>query len=260
MRKLLLSLLAVPCLLLSPHASAQLKPKPDGEWRGLAGLSFTSVSGNSENSSLGLNADAVRQTDQDKLSLYGQYLRAEAKVAGTTAKTSDLLRLGGKYDWNVTDRVYAFGTAGFERDKIARIDSRFLLGGGAGYKVISTEDTTFDVFGGLNLRADRYSAPGVTIENSLKRSYTALEMQLGEESTHKLSDSTSFRQRFVIYPNLSEFGEFRAVFDAGLIVSMTDRFKLTLSAINRYDSQATDPIKKNDLILFAGVSYAFGAK
>ncbi|MBI1394736.1 MAG: DUF481 domain-containing protein [Betaproteobacteria bacterium] len=241
-------------------AHAQLSPKPDGQWRALFGLAFTSVSGNSENSSLGLNADAVRQTDADKLTLYGQYLRAQAKVGGTTSKTSDLLRLGGKYDWDVTERVYAYGTGGFERDKIARIDSRWLVGGGAGYKLIEAPDTTFDVFGGLNVRTDRYSDPGVIIDNELRRTYTTLEMQLGEDSTHKISDSTSFRQRFVLYPNLDNFGEYRAVFDAGLVVSMTDRFKLTMSVVDRYDSLATDPIKKNDLIVFAGVSYQYGPK
>lgn len=252
--------LVAACAALAQPASAQLVAKPDGQWRGLAGLSFTSVSGNATNSSLGLNADAVRQTEQDKITLYGQALRAEARIAGQTARTSDLLRFGGRYDWNLSDRVFAFGSGGYDRDRVARLENRWTAGGGLGYKVLTGPDHTFDVFGGLNGRADSYAGPGVVIDGSLRTRYSVVEMQLGEESSHKLTETTSVRQRFVLYPNLDLLGEYRAVFDAGLVVSMTDRMKLTVSVLNRYDSLSEAPIRKNDLTFFTGVSYAFGAK
>lgn len=252
--------LAAACAALAHPVSAQLVAKPDGEWRGLAGLSFTSVSGNADNSSLGINVDAVRQTEQDKITLHGQALRAEARVAGQTAKTSDLLRFGGKYDWNLSERVFAFGAGGYERDRIARLENRWTVGGGLGYKITTGPDHTFDVFGGLNARSDSYTGAGVVIDGRQRTRYAVVEMQLGEESAHKLTETTSVRQRFVLYPNLDLPGEYRAVFDAGLVVSMTDRLKLTVSVLNRYDSLAEAPIRKNDLTFFTGVSYAFGPK
>lgn len=250
-----LLLLAV---VLSSQAFAQLVPKPDGEWRGLIGLNITSVTGNARSTSLGLTADGVRQTERDKTTLWGQVLRSSATVNGQSGTTADLWRLGGRYDWNLNDRMYAFGIGGLERDKLAKLNLRLLAGGGVGYKVLTGPDVMFDVFGGLNLRHDRYADPGVTIDNSLRSSYTAPELLLGEESTHKLTETTSFRQRFVLYPNMRDFGEYRWVFDAGIVVSMSDRLKLTGSLINRYDSLATTPVKTMDTILFAGVAYAIG--
>jgi hypothetical protein len=54
------------------------------------------------------------------------------------------------------------------------------------------------------------------------------EGQRGEETTHKLVQETSLRQRLVVYPSLSESGEYRLVFDAGFLAPVVDRWNLTV--------------------------------
>jgi len=50
-------------------AHAQATVKPDGQFRASVGLGASFASGNTDSSNISLNADAVRATAQDKLSL-----------------------------------------------------------------------------------------------------------------------------------------------------------------------------------------------
>lgn len=248
--------LALACLAAMP-ARAQLVPRPDGAWRGLAGLAFSSVSGNSSNRSLALNADVVRQTATDKFTASLQTLRTEARI-DADRRSTELMRLTGKFDRDLADGRYVFASAGVERDTAARLDSRLLAGAGAGLRLLAEQRGTFEVFGGGNVRADRYAAPGVFSDGTLTRERTFLELQAGEEWTHQWTETTSFRERLVIYPQVEDLGQFRSVLEASLVVTMTRRLKLTVSALHRYDNAAAAPILKSDLTLLAGVSWAFG--
>lgn len=58
---------------------------------------------------------------------------------------------------------------------------------GAGYHLITTPVTTFDVFAGVGYNHFKYKGHG---------SDGAVELMLGEESARKLSDTTTFKQRW----------------------------------------------------------------
>jgi hypothetical protein len=90
-RKLFLASVGVGCAGL---AHAQATVKPDGQFRATVGVGASFPSGDTESSNLSLNADAVRATAQDKLSLYGMALYPRS--AGVT--TGEQARLGGRYD------------------------------------------------------------------------------------------------------------------------------------------------------------------
>src|SRR5690606_39949013 len=67
-------------------------------------------------------------------------------------------------------------------------------------------------------------------------------------------DTSTFRQRLVIYPNLSESGEFRAQFDAGLAVAINDTMSLTATLTYRYNSDPGLDIENGDLLFVTGIS------
>ncbi|MEO8718043.1 MAG: DUF481 domain-containing protein, partial [Burkholderiales bacterium] len=83
---------------------------------------------------------------------------------------------------------------------------------------------------------------------------------LGEETTHKFSEDTSFRQRLTFYPNLSDSGEYRVVFDAGLLTKLVDRWSLTVNLSARYQSNPPLGVEKRDTLLFTGLQYSWGPK
>lgn len=228
---------------------AQATVKPDGQWRAAFGLGASMSSGNSKGNNLSLSGDGVRATTQDKVSLYGsgQY----ASSAGTT--TAEQMRLGGRYDRNVSTDLFAFGGLDLDRNKFANLQLRSRLSGGLGYHVLKAPDTTFDLFGGLSFTADKYIDPMV-VDSRSRSSYSYAGLLLGEESTHKLSDTTSFKQHLVLVPNLKNGGEYLANWDAGLGVSMSKSMSLNVGFSLARNSDPGFGRKTTDTLLTTGLS------
>jgi len=235
---------------------------PDGVWRGNGGAALSYASGNTRSSSLALTADAARQTTSDKLSLYGQALgsRAESTTNGVTATntTANQWKLGTRYDHNVTDTTFGFGGLDFSHDQLQLLSLRSVVSAGVGYHVIKTPETQWDLLGGASYRSDQYATPGVLINNQPRTSLNAVELLLGEESTSKLSPSTSFKQRLIVSPNMSKDRGVLTTFDASLMVAMSETLSLKVSLQDRYNSLSQAPIKKNDLLFFTGINVKIG--
>ena len=234
------------------QAQAQASAKADGPWRAAFGLGASLSSGNSQSSNLSMSGDAVRSTDLNKTSLYGnvQYARS----AGVT--TGEQLRLGGRYDHNLGAQLFAFGGLDLERNKFSNLQLRSLLSGGLGYHALKTPTTTLDLLAGLGITSDRYINP-MTIDGANRSAYSYVSLLLGEESTHKLSDTTSFKQRLTLVPNLKNRGEFRANWDAGLAVAMTKAMNLNVGMALAHNSEPGAGRKKTDTLLTTGVSVKF---
>ena len=123
--------------------------------------------------------------------------------------------------------------------------------GGLGYHLIKSESTSFDVFAGAAYNhLNRYDG----------QNFRGAELLLGEESTHKISESTTLRQKLVVYPSLKDTGEFRASFDAGITTAIIGGWNLTVTLSDRYDSKPPPNIRRNDFLVFTGLQYAWGAK
>lgn len=232
------------------HAQATLKP--DGQFRAALGLGFSASSGNSEASNFSLTYDAVRATANDKTSLYGsaQYARTDGET------TADQAHLGGRQDHNLSPVTFAFGGLDFERNRFANLKLRSQLSGGLGWHVIKGEATTFDVFGGLSYSADKYLDP-MFVGGEDRSSYSYLGLMLGEESTHKLSDNTSAKQRLTMVPNLDDTGEYRANWDLGLAVAMSKLMSLNVGFSVAYNSDPGAGRKSTDTLFTTGISVKF---
>jgi putative salt-induced outer membrane protein len=236
-------ILIAAALLASSGAFAQA---PSGEWKGAVSLGASFAQGNVGDSStnIGISADASRTTTADKTAVY--FTTVYGKSGKVTSQEN--IKLGGRYEWNLSPQAYAFGSLDFERDGIIDLNLRTAVGLGAGYYFVKSDPLTFTVFGGIGYRNDKYD--GFT-EN-------ATELILGEESNHKLSDSMSFKQRLVFYPNLTESKEWRAAFDATLAVKLDGAWNLNLSFIDRYDNAIGAGGRKNATTFLIGVGSKFG--
>ncbi len=231
-------------------AFAQATVKDDGQWRSAMGLSLAAASGSTKSTVFSALGDAVRATKQDKWALYANALYGSA--GGT--KNADSLRLGTKYDWNLSAQMYAFGLAELQRDQIAFLNSRLTLGAGVGYKVINTDALKFDIFGGLGYSASRFSKT-VDYAGALRNSYNTPTAMLGEESIHKLGQSTTFKQRLVLFPNLGKGGKLNAQWDAGISVAATSAMNLTAGLTLKKDANLAGG--KTDALFTTGVAVKF---
>src|SRR5207253_5703273 len=140
---------------------------------------------------------------KDKLSLYAASLFARNRTGGVSITTAEAIRGGARYDRNISKRLFGFGLIDLEHDKFQRLDLRSVLGGGLGFHARKTERTRLDLFTGGSYNREKFST-GLTRNSG--------EALLGEELSYKLSAVTSVTQRAVVFPNLSEFGEYRFAF------------------------------------------------
>lgn len=244
--------LAAATLLAAGAVHAQATVKEDGQWRAALGASYTASGGNTRSTSLSAMADAARATAGDKTSLYASALYGSSQGK----KTADLWRLGAKQDWNLTSQFYVFGLAEGERDDLAGLQSRATLAGGVGWKFFNTEALKFEVFGGVGYVADRFEAPRL-IDGAVRRSYSHATLLAGEESVHKFGQSTTARQRLVVYPDLSNRGEYRAAWDAAIAVPATQSMNLTAGVTVKYNSEPGSGVKKADTLFTTGISIKF---
>lgn len=239
-------------LLACGAAQAQATVKPDGRFRAAIGIGASHSTGNSRGTTLSLAADGVRATDSDKTTLYASAVYARAE--GIT--TGERVRLGGRHDYDLDPRLFAFGGMDFERNKFANLQLRSQLGAGLGFHVVKSEPLMFDVFGGLAYTRDSFSNP-MLVGGSVRESYSYTSLMLAEESTHKLGSTTTAKQRLVLLPNLKDSGEYRATWDAGLAVAMNSALSLNLGLGVTYNSEPGPGRKSTDTLLTTGVSVKF---
>ncbi len=227
-------------------STAAFAQAPSGEWKGAVslGASFSQGATGPSSTNIGLGADASRTTTIDKTALY--ITTIYGKAAGVTS--ADNIKAGARYEWNLSPQAYAFGSLDLERDGVIDLNLRTAVGLGAGYYFVKSDPLTFTVFGGIGYRNDKFD----------KRTDNATEIILGEESNHKLSDGMSFKQRLVVYPNLTESSNWRAAFDANLAVALNAGWNLNLTYIDRYNNTVAKGERKNSATFLIGVGSKFG--
>jgi len=96
------------------------------------------------------------------------------------------------------------------------------------------------------------------INNELKTSFSTTELLFGEESNRKLTESTSFKQKLVVSPDLGSNKGILATFDAGLLVTLNKTLCLSMTLQDRFNSLAQAPVKKNDILYLTGTNVKFG--
>lgn len=233
--------------LLAVAFAAQAQTAPDNQWHGGATVGAALASGNTSSQVLNGAADAAKATAADKITVYGAANYAKSKTAGVTNTTANLLRLGGRYDRNLNEQLFAFGGGEVETNKAAGLQSRAGVNAGVGYKLVRTAETTWDLFGGLGFDDVKFTsgkhASGVT----------AL---LGEESSHKLSATTTAKQRMVLYPGSGDLGN-RATFDAGLATAIAGGWTMNTGLAVRYADKVPAGVKSTDTLLTFGFGYKY---
>lgn len=225
-----------------------LKPSWFDLWNGGLDFGYSLTTGNTQTNSLALGTNLSRQTRRDKTTLYAAYINAKNKNKGVTETTANAIRGGGRYEINVSNRTTAFGFADFEYNQIQLLDLRSVLGGGFGYYAIKNDRAQLQAFGGLSYNKENFST-------GLQRN--SAEVFVGEDFSLKLSDRAMFKERFQLFPNMTNRGEYRHTFDSSLTTKLTGWMTWNVTASNRYISNPPPGSKNNDLLLTTGVGVSF---
>jgi putative salt-induced outer membrane protein len=226
-------------------------------WKGGANLGFAIARGNSETTNLSTGFTADRKTLHDETTGYFSSLYStNDKTGGGTIANS--IVGGVKYDHNLTQRVFAFGSADFTHDELQGLNIRGIYSGGLGYHLISNPNTTLDLLGGINYTHESYSAGSVADGDNIAVTRNLVGITAGEAGMHKFGKSTTATEVFYIYPDLTNTGEYRFSFDAGSVTQIKKWFGWNVTFSDRYVSDPPIPgTKANDAILTTGVTFSF---
>ena len=219
-------------------------------WSGFADAGLSMARGNADITTFSTGMNAARTTPRDKIGVYVTSLYSKSRSGEISQLTANAIRGGVSYNVNISERYYAFGFTDLEFDEFQKLDLRFVVGGGLGRHVIRSERTILDIFGGGSLNKEFFNTDPV-----LKRS--SGEILVGEEYSHKLSESSALKEKLVFYPNLSETGEFRVTFDFGVVTNFSKRLGWHLTFSDRYLSNPVLGTKQNDLLLTTGIRLTF---
>jgi len=121
---------------------------------------------------------------------------------------------------------------------------RSVLGGGLGLHVIKREVTPLDLLDGANYTRENYDAS--------KRNFAAAT--LDEEFMHKLHGGTVLTESLYFYPNLSNTGEYRTMFNLGTVTKISKLLGWQNSFGDIYVSNPPLGKKTNDIIFTTGLN------
>jgi putative salt-induced outer membrane protein YdiY len=217
-------------------------------WSGFVDTGFARSAGNSRTSAFNLGVNAARATPRDKIGVYATSIRASNSTTGIKVRTANASRGGARYELNLTEKVFAFGFTDIEADEFQNLDLRVAPGGGFGYHLYKKEKNFFDLFGGASYNREFFF-------NNIDRS--AGEILFGNELGYQFNQTFGVTEKFVIFPNLSDGGEFRMNFDASAITRVAKWLSWQLTVSDRYLSLPVAGAKKNDMLFTTGVRVTF---
>ena len=224
-------------------------PRLTDFWGGVVDTGLALARGNTVTSTFNLSGKAARTTEKDKIGVYVLSLYAKNKIAGKSETTASMVAGGTRYDFNISKKWFAFGQLDLLHDRFQHLDLRMAPNGGLGYHFIKTEKNLFDLFAGGGLNKEFFT------DNTNRASGEAL---LGEIYSHQFSKTTSLTESFQFFPNLTNSGEFRYVFNFGLNSTLTKILSWQLNFANLYLSNPPRGVKTSDGILTTGLRFSFG--
>ncbi len=209
-------------------------------WERNLSVGLSGASGSSNNASFRTDLKTTYKDEEKRWNFNLFYYFASEDNSTTDNRiTANLNR-----DWLIADSDwFYFANGGYDWDQFKDWDHRFRVGGGSGYHFIHTDSVELDSRQGLNVNYSLYSDRA----NNLK-----LEALLGIYWHWKISEKQSVDFSNVVYPALTDLGEYRNVTKFEWLHSLDyyHGLSIKLGFRNEYDSTETD---KNDLRYYANI-------
>ncbi|MGB2866711.1 MAG: DUF481 domain-containing protein [Sedimentisphaerales bacterium] len=225
--------------------------KPIPKWTGDIAAGITSTHGNTKTEMISANANFAKRTEKDRTTVSTDYAKGKQKDkdTGQDVTIEDWWRARGKYDYFFRKKMYGYLDGRYEKDAIAELDRRMIIGLGAGYQWIESDDMNFSTEFGLASLYEKFD--NQTDSNS------EITLQLGYNFDKKLRENIKFVHDLTYYPSIDKFSDYYLTTTAGVRADFTEAFFLTLKAILNYDTTPAVGAHKTDVKYFLGLGYRF---
>ena len=226
-------------------------PKPIPKWKGDISIGVTSTHGNTKTEMISANANFSKRTEKDRTTVSTDYAKGEQEDpdTGEDVTIEDWWRVKGKYDYFFSKKMYGYVDGRYEKDAVAELDRRTIVGVGGGYQWIESEDMNFSSEFGLASLYEKYD--NQTDSNS------EISFQVGYNFDKKLRKNIKFVHDLTYYPAIDKFSDYYLTTTAGVRADFTEMFFLTAKAILNYDATPAIGAHKTDVKYFLGLGYRF---
>ena len=226
-------------------------PKPIPKWTGDISAGFASTHGNTKTDAISASLNLMKRTENDRTTINADYAKGqqEDRTTGQTETIEDWWRAKGKYDYFLSKKLYAFVDGRYEKDAVAELDRRMIIGGGAGYQWIESPEMNFSTEGGIASLYEKFD--NQTDSNS------EISLQLGYHFDKKLTQTISFTNDLTYYPSIDKFSDYFLTTTAGIRADFTERMFFTFKTIFNYDVTPAIGAGSTDVKYFLGLGYRF---
>ena len=225
------------------------KPKP--KWSGDLSAALTSTHGNTRTESISASANLRRRTEKDRTHLSADYGRGQQEDpdTGEEMTTEDWWRAKGKYDYFFTKKMYGYVDGRYEKDAIAELDRRVIVGAGSGYQWIESDDLNFSTELGVASLYEKFD--NQTDSNS------ELSFQAGYHVDTLIIKAVKFIHDLTYYPSVDKFSDYYLTATGELRASFTKTMFANFKVIFNYDATPAMGQGSTDVKYLLGVGLTF---
>lgn len=236
---------------LAAVASINPPPVPKAKWTGSVSGAVGVTSGNTKANSITGSVSVARRTEQDRSTVEGDIAKSSQtdRDTGESRTSENWWRLRGQYDYFFTKKFFGFGNGRYEKDEIAGVNRRVVVGGGAGYQWIENDTTAFSTNLGLASLFTKY--------DNVPETNNQLALQAGYTFSRQLLKNTKFLNDLTIYPSLDKFSNYFLTSTAELRASLTKAMFANFKIIFNYDTTPAPDRGNTDIKYLLGVGLSF---
>lgn len=218
--------------------------EPPVAWHGGIDFAFRTTDGNTHNTSMLLNIEAMRATEVDRLMFKALFRYGETANFITERNGYGMV----KYDYLFTESMYGYLSCELQSDKFKDLQLRTIVAGGVGYVFLKSPD--MDFWGDVGLAyvdndfrdGDDEAHTGARIGAHLRRS-----LPLGLE----LVDDVIF------LPNFEEGDDWQLRNDLAITTTLGGGWAFKGGVITEFDNDPPDGLREHDNTYYVGLSYRF---
>jgi putative salt-induced outer membrane protein YdiY len=224
---------------------------PEPRWQGDISAGYTSTHGNTKTELVTGSINLRKRTERDRTLFSADYARGEQEDpdTGEETKTEDWWRTRAKYDYFFKEKLYGYVDGRYEKDSIAELDRRVIVGGGLGYQWVESDLMNFSTEAGLASRYEKY-------ENETE-SKSEISAQLGYHFDRKLAKSVKFINDLTYYPSLEQFSDYFLTTTGEIRAHFTESMFTNFKVIFNHDATPAEGQGSTDTKYILGVGASF---
>ncbi len=226
-------------------------PKELPKWHGDITGSLTSTHGNTNILQESVNINLTRRSEIDRTLLSMFYLYGKQKDPDTGEKevTQDQWKTRGQYDYFFDKKLFGFIEGRYEKDTVAELRRRVIIGGGVGYQWVESEPFNFSTRAGIANRFESYTND--------TPSESEMSVLLGYHVDKKLTKTLTAIHDLTYYPSLEEGSDYFLTTTGELRAQLTEVIFANFKVLFDFDSTPAEGRGKTDVTYILGVGVKF---